>query len=145
MKAQETCMCITIPPFFLIVGSFWKIPHILGDWVRNIPFISSRNKRPKIPPFPGKWKCACGPPCTYDWGRGGGGLDWNFTILAMAMELPHVSILPPLALVHLSGGGGQVWNFIILANLKVNFQTVFQRQGRRSILPIGGGGGVCKS
>ena len=68
---------INYPPFFLIFsGSFWKIPHISGDWFKNTPYSGfSQENLPetnskKIPPFPKKMGKRMRPPCPLEWGAG---------------------------------------------------------------------------
>ena len=76
-----------IPNFLNFSGSFLKkTPHISGDWFlkTEVPLFrfcsgkSSRDKRPKIPPFPRKMGIRMRPHCTFE--LGGGGRDLSYLI-----------------------------------------------------------------
>ena len=82
LKAQKTCTYKSCSLFLHFSRSFWKTPHISGNWFKNTPFFrfsrgKSSDKRAKIPFSPRKLECACGPlvhvqcTCTFEWGPGG--------------------------------------------------------------------------
>ena len=67
--------CKWYPLFLNFSGSFWKTPHISGDWFINIPFSGfSRESLPErngqkypLSPENGNGHAA---PCTLEWGPG---------------------------------------------------------------------------
>ena len=64
----------------------------IGNYKKSTPFSWFSREifprlRPKIPPFPRKWECACGPLCIRVGGGGGGGAMWFFFLVKKKKRL----------------------------------------------------------